>query len=581
MRYAIFSDIHGNLPAWQKVLEDIRSLEADVLICLGDVVGYGPKPQEVLDGIRAATDYFVLGNHDAAAAGILDPSIFNDQAHAIVLWTRDHLNQESLEFLRDLPLKISTEDLLFVHAEASEPGRFHYIDNATIATENFVGSHHFATFVGHTHHPLVYERNPFGMVTTYPDEDRSLHPNCRYIINVGSAGEPRNPDDIRARYVIYDDDTKKVFFRRIDFDPEVYRRDLASTSLTHTPYFLQVLDHKETLEAAQFHAMEAPAEGISQVKTSQRKLVFPEPGSMATKPKPLPLRSSQKSSPVASLIVTGLLLLGLGAGYWSLKKRPTPTTDPSADLQASQPADAPAQQALPTATDQFAAAEIIPAKLVRRPGGVVTNSGMTQQRLLYAINDGQFDFLHPYIIDNSATISPGSFDRVGYFVELDNAWVWVSMDRFREDPKLLGVPQANSGIVENGTLVKNLVIDSNRDGLKKLNRPKLSGIIEFWSSNYDSAGHRKFGSSDKHFDWKDSGGTTKPGFGSFQIFAFRDSTQKSAATLFGITNKGGMGIGYQKPHRYRRWISTDWTFVPATYRKPEKRNLEIWVGNSE
>ena len=324
MRYAIFSDIHGNLPAWQKVIEDIRALEADVLICLGDVVGYGPKPQEVLDAIRAETSHFVLGNHDAATTGLLDPSIFNDKAHAIVLWTRDQLNQESLEFLANVPLILATEDLLFVHAEVCEPGRFHYIDNNDQAADNFASNNHFATFIGHTHHPLVFEQTPDGTVNTYPDADRSLDPNCRYIINVGSAGEPRNPDDIRARYLIYDDDTREVYFRRIDFDPEVYRRDLASTSLTHTPYFLQVLDHKEHLEATQLRDMQVPAEAVAPVNTSQRKLVFPAQSSITAKPKPLPLASHKKSSAASTFLMTVALLLSLVAAYWFLPGRLPP-----------------------------------------------------------------------------------------------------------------------------------------------------------------------------------------------------------------------------------------------------------------
>ena len=625
VRYAIFSDIHGNLPAWQKVLEDIRSLEADVLICLGDMVGYGPKPQEVLDEIRAATDYFVLGNHDAAAAGIMDPSIFNEEAHAIVLWTRDHLNRESLEFLRTLPLELATDSLLFVHAEVSQPGRFNYIDNAEIAAENFAVKNHFATFIGHTHHPLVYERTATGEVNTYQDEDRSLDRNCRYIINVGSAGDPRNPDDIRASYVIYDDDTKKVYFRRIHFDPEVYRRDLASTSLTHTPYFLKVLDHKETLEAAQLHAMEVPVRDVTEAVTVQRRLVFSEPTSITAKPKPLPLKSSQKSSSKPAMMVMGALLLCVGIGCWALSARPTPATDLSETPKTSQPVDLPARPSAPAPTDQLAPAKDTPAKMVVKkepppvsevrtnnpttgtlsntarpstssttssnkegnaltPGGVVTNSGMAERRLLFAINDGQFDFSDPYTIDNSANISPESFDRVGYYVELDDDWVWVSMDRFQRDPKLLGVPQMNSGIVENGTLVKNLVIDSNRDDLKALNRPDLSGIIEFWANNYHPNGEGAFGSSDTHFDWKDKYSPDDGNYGSFQIFAFKNDRQTEANVIFGITNRGGMGIGNQEPHTFNagdeKWISTDWTLVPRNYPKPQKRNLEIWVGRS-
>ena len=617
MRYAIFSDIHGNLPAWQRVLEDIRELEADVLFCLGDIVGYGPKPQEVLDAIRAETDYFVIGNHDAAAAGILDPSIFNEDAHAIVLWTRDHLNQESLEFLRNLPLELATKELLFVHAEICQPGRFDYIDNATTAAENFAAKNHFATFIGHTHHPLIYEQTPSGEINTYADEDRSLDPSCRYIINVGSAGEPRNPDDIRARYVIYDDDTKQVYFRRIDFDPEVYRGHLASTSLTHTPYFLKVLDHKATQEAASLQAMEVPAQAVAQVTTSQRRLAFPEQASISTKTKPLPLRSSQKSSTKPTMVVIGILLLCLGIGYWSLANKETTSADSPADLQPSQAEPTPARQvpAVTSVSPTPKNASTPPINTVRlkvapeqekltpaepsaeafkgvndsdtssKPGGVVTKSGMTNMRRLYAVNDGQFDFGDPYTIDNSANIDPDSFDRVGYFVELDDDWVWVSMDRFQKDPKLLGVPQMHSGIVENGTLVKSLVIDSNRQGLKELNRPDLSGIIEFWANNYHPDGQGAFGSSDTHFDWKDKFSPAEGSYGSFQIFAFKNDRQTEADVIFGITNRGGMGIGNQEPYTFKAgnldWTSTDWTFVPPDYQIPQKRNLEIWVGRSE
>lgn len=95
-------------------MADIRQSDVDVLICLGDVVGYGPKPQEVLDGIRAVTDHFVLGNHDAAAAGIIDPTIFNNHAHAVILWTRESLTQESLRFLNEMPLVLEARGIFFL-----------------------------------------------------------------------------------------------------------------------------------------------------------------------------------------------------------------------------------------------------------------------------------------------------------------------------------------------------------------------------------------------------------------------------------------------------------------------------------
>jgi len=275
MRYAIFSDIHGNLPAWEQVLADIRQSSVDVLICLGDVVGYGPKPQEVLDGIRAVTDHFVLGNHDAAAAGIIDPSIFNEHAHSVILWTRNALNEESLNFLKEVPLKLEASDLLFVHAEVAEPGRFGYIQNEADASESFAVKKHFVTFVGHTHHPECFERFSTGAVRKLGDEDRELNASHRYIINVGSVGEPRNPDDIRARYVIYDDVTRQVSFRKIDFDAKIYRDQLNATSLTHLPYFIRVLEDQVAV-VAEVQDMEVLSEAVSRPEVTRRILDFPQ-----------------------------------------------------------------------------------------------------------------------------------------------------------------------------------------------------------------------------------------------------------------------------------------------------------------
>lgn len=255
MRYAVFSDIHGNLEAWNKVLADIKELEADVLVCLGDVVGYGPKPNEVLAAIREATDNFVLGNHDAAAVGVIDKDWFNPHARSVLEWTQEQMTEESLEFLRTVPLTMESENLFFVHAEIEEPGRFGYIVNEEDAARHFVDLEHFVTFVGHTHHPLIFAKSPADTISTLDDSDRMLDPTQKYIVNVGSVGEPRNPEDIRARYVIYDSDTREVFFRRIDFDYEAYRRDLLSTTLTVTPFFLQAVDQQGSAAVEDVAAM--------------------------------------------------------------------------------------------------------------------------------------------------------------------------------------------------------------------------------------------------------------------------------------------------------------------------------------
>ncbi|MEN8783482.1 MAG: metallophosphoesterase family protein [Akkermansiaceae bacterium] len=242
MRYAIVSDIHANLRAWEAVLADIRSQQVDVIVCLGDVVGYGPKPAEVLEAVRSATDHFVLGNHDAAAVGMMDYSIFNDHARQAIEWTRTELSPEQKQFLSSVPLAIEAGEILFVHAEIAEPGRFDYIDSVEIAKENFEANEHFVTFVGHTHLPKMFELSTDGSVQELLDTTSALDSQNRYIINVGSVGEPRNPDDLSSRYAIYDVEKREIDFRHVEFDIVAYRQDLESTTLALRPYFLRVYE---------------------------------------------------------------------------------------------------------------------------------------------------------------------------------------------------------------------------------------------------------------------------------------------------------------------------------------------------
>jgi len=242
MRYAIVSDIHANLPAWEATLADLRDCRIDEVVCLGDVVGYGPKPAEVLEAVRAVTGNFVIGNHDAAAVGMMDYSIFNDHAREAIEWTMGELDDAGKEFLSSVPLAIEAGDVLFVHAEIEEPGRFGYISDLEVAQENLEAGKHFVTFIGHTHLPKVFEMDIFGEVSELPDDDISLDSDNRYIVNVGSVGEPRNPDDLRARYVIYDTETQEVEFRRVEFDIIAYRKDLEATTLSMRPFFLRTYE---------------------------------------------------------------------------------------------------------------------------------------------------------------------------------------------------------------------------------------------------------------------------------------------------------------------------------------------------
>ena len=284
MRYAIFSDVHANRQAWEAVLADIAHQGADTLVCLGDVVGYGPKPLEVLAGVRAVTANFVLGNHDAAACGRLDPSIFNERARVVIEWTREQLDNSALQFLGQVPLQMNGPDVYFVHAEVVQPGEFGYVEGVSSAKANLEAMVESLGFIGHTHLPLAYSMSKRGgAVTQLPPKDFQLERGHRYLVNVGSVGEPRTTD-VRASYVIYDDVARAVFFRRVAFDVEAYKADLQETGLEILPYFVQVVDSGKVADAPRPAA--APQLALAQlpkvgevVAGGQGHLVVGRPGS--------------------------------------------------------------------------------------------------------------------------------------------------------------------------------------------------------------------------------------------------------------------------------------------------------------
>jgi predicted phosphodiesterase len=181
MQYAIISDIHGNLEALQAALKHIDTLDVGGIVCLGDIVGYGPNPNECVDLVRMHCVHTVKGNHDAAAVDLMETMYMNRLAREAVIWTHDRLNPGAKEFLRQLPLKIPIENATLVHASPHEPEEWHYIITSLDAELAFK---HFDTavcFIGHSHRPGIFTTNN-GRTTE------------RRIINVGSIGQPRDRD---------------------------------------------------------------------------------------------------------------------------------------------------------------------------------------------------------------------------------------------------------------------------------------------------------------------------------------------------------------------------------------------------
>ena len=218
MRVLIISDIHANLVALEAVLADAGPYEA--AWCLGDLVGYGPNPNECVARVRGLPGLIcLLGNHDQAVLGDVDLRVFNGDARAAIRWTQQTMTPPTREYLRSLSPECVWQDFTLVHASPRQPV-WEYILNANIAYGNFP---YLATpycLVGHTHQPVIFHQlAPNGEVLEEdPDylAPRSLA-HQRLIINPGSVGQPRdnNPD---AAYAILDVEAAVWEYRRAAYD---------------------------------------------------------------------------------------------------------------------------------------------------------------------------------------------------------------------------------------------------------------------------------------------------------------------------------------------------------------------------
>jgi len=239
MRYALVSDIHANLQAWNAVLLDIRSIHADQIICLGDIVGYGPNPSEVLQSIHSNVDHIILGNHDAVACGKMDSSEFYDEARNIINWTTTCLNDKAKKFLQSLPLTLAGFSFRCAHGDFADPGSFNYIIEPDEALPSWKAVPDQLLFVGHTHEPIIHLIGQSGAPHRVKPQDFEVEPGKRYIVNVGSVGQPRDKD-ARASYCIYDTERNLVMWRRIPFDIDAFRNALHDAGVSETPsYFLR------------------------------------------------------------------------------------------------------------------------------------------------------------------------------------------------------------------------------------------------------------------------------------------------------------------------------------------------------
>lgn len=230
MRYLILSDIHGNLPALQMVLADAGHFDA--IWCLGDIVGYGPNPDECVNRLREFPHVCVAGNHDWGAIGRADPFIFNNEARQALSWTRTELAFENLRYLAELPSLVQLEGTLMAHGSPREP-IWEYLLDAETARAGFAAADFTLGLVGHTHIPLIFEwlETTRSVRLLLPDWEAPLPlEGRRLIINPGSVGQPRDGDP-RAAYAILDTEAGTWEARRVAYPVEITQERMRARGL--------------------------------------------------------------------------------------------------------------------------------------------------------------------------------------------------------------------------------------------------------------------------------------------------------------------------------------------------------------
>lgn len=237
MRYLILSDIHANIEALDSVLKAAPDETWDGALVLGDLVGYGADPNAVIDRVRTLEPLVVIrGNHDKAACGLDDGSNFNQVARFAAAWTGETLTADNLRYLRELPSgPVSIDD----HVEICHGAPFdedHYIFDGNDARRALDSSRRPLCLFGHTHLPVVFFDEGRQIGGVIPEEAQfpvPLQEGVRFLVNVGSVGQPRDGDP-RAGYALYDSDGPTLVLHRVPYPVELAQRKIVAAGLPHT-----------------------------------------------------------------------------------------------------------------------------------------------------------------------------------------------------------------------------------------------------------------------------------------------------------------------------------------------------------
>jgi diadenosine tetraphosphatase ApaH/serine/threonine PP2A family protein phosphatase len=232
MRIGIISDIHSNLEALTQSLAALERRRPDRVICLGDVVGYGASVNECCELVRKVSEVTLLGNHDAAVAGRMDYSFYYDAARHALDWTASRIAPDHLEWLRSLPHAHRIENVQFTHGNPISPEAYEYVFAIEQARELLPHLDELAdvNFIGHSHLCKAFALNAAGDVAEVVATKFGLRRGYKYVVSVGSVGQPRDCDN-RACFVVYDTVERIVEYHRAAYDIETAAQKIFDADL--------------------------------------------------------------------------------------------------------------------------------------------------------------------------------------------------------------------------------------------------------------------------------------------------------------------------------------------------------------
>lgn len=233
MKYLVISDIHSNLESFEKLLNLKKVKEVDKILFLGDLVGYGANPNEVIDLFLSLKNTFLVrGNHDKVVAGIESSSLFNPVAAFSAEWSKNQISKKNLEFLKNLDTGPKIVDHFSTICHGSTFDEDYYVFSIFEASESMKNMSTSVGFFGHTHFPVMYllRNNKIDTVPFTKETKIKLDPNTKYFINPGSIGQPRDKDP-RPSFIIFDSNKRELLFQRFSYSIKKTQKKIRDAGL--------------------------------------------------------------------------------------------------------------------------------------------------------------------------------------------------------------------------------------------------------------------------------------------------------------------------------------------------------------